>query len=264
MNLLRDILEHKKGEVKIRRSKFPLSVLTTQELYHRPRVSLERSLQAQHFGIIAEIKKASPSKGVLCHEFDPVAIGRSYEEGGAAALSVLTDERFFQGRLDHISRLRAEVRLPLLRKDFILDPYQLHEAKSVGADAALLIVAALDPNQLAVLKTAAEEIGIEPLVEVHNETELTVALELDCRLIGVNNRDLVTFQTDLAISVRLGKMIPRDRLSVSESGIFSAADLNILRRSGFRGALIGESLLRQPNPGESLKTLFSRFRELPV
>jgi indole-3-glycerol phosphate synthase len=150
----------------------------------------------------------------------------------------------------------------LLRKDFVIDPYQLHETKSVGADSVLLIVAALGKTRLADLKIGAEEIGLEPFVEVHDESELSIALDLGCRIIGVNNRDLVTFQTSLDTSVRLGRMIPRDRLAVSESGIGTAANLGLLQASGFRAALIGESLIMQPDPGGALKILLSQFSEL--
>jgi len=262
MNFLHEILDHKAWEVEAKKARFPVNLLTGQELYHLPRVSLESRLRSQPFGVIAEIKCASPSKGIIRDEIDVVAIGRSYERGGAAALSVLTDERFFRGQLEHISHLRTEVRLPLLRKDFILDPYQLHEAKSVGADSVLLILAALERTRLADLKIGAEEMGLEPFVEVHDEQEMSIALDLGCRLIGVNNRDLSTFQTNLETSVRLGKMIPQDRLGVSESGICTAADLDLLRASGFRGALIGESLMTQPDPGGALKILLSQFSEL--
>jgi indole-3-glycerol phosphate synthase len=262
MNFLRDILDFKAWEVEVKKSKHPISGLLSQELYHTPRVSLGERLRTQPFGVIAEIKSASPSKGVIRDEFDVAAIGRSYELGGAAAISVLTDEKFFRGQLDHISRLRAEVRLPLLRKDFVIDPYQLHETKSVGADSVLLIVAALGKTRLADLKIGAEEIGLEPFVEVHDESELSIALDLGCRIIGVNNRDLVTFQTSLDTSVRLGRMIPRDRLAVSESGIGTAANLGLLQASGFRAALIGESLIMQPDPGGALKILLSQFSEL--
>ena len=259
MNFLEKILALKQEEIDVRMRSAPVERLMDRELYRRPRRSLEAALRAKAFGIIAEVKKASPSKGLIRADFDPISVGRQYQQGGASAVSVLTDEQFFGGHLDHLSGLRSAIDLPLLRKDFIVDGYQLHEARGAGADAVLLIVAALDPQKLAELSAGAAELGLESLVEVHNEEELEIAVELDARLIGVNNRDLASFKTLFETSLRLGPMLPPDCLGVGESGIASADDLVKLKQNGFRAALIGELLMKQDNPGAALRVLLDEF-----
>jgi indole-3-glycerol phosphate synthase len=205
--------------------------------------------------VIAEVKKASPSRGVIRPDFDPVAIAHSYAAHGAAALSVLTDEKYFQGQLAHLVAIRKAVSLPLLRKDFTIDPYQVYEACASRADAILLIVAALDDARLRELLRLSQELGLAALMEVHTATELERILPLQPRLIGVNNRDLHTFQTDLATTLRLLPLIPPDVTVVSESGIHTAADVGRLREKGVHAFLVGESLMRAPDPGLKLREL---------
>jgi len=205
--------------------------------------------------VIAEVKKASPSKGVIRPDFAPAAIARGYERGGAHALSVLTDTRFFQGALDHLTAVRAAVSLPVLRKDFIIDPIQVRQSAAAGADALLLIVAALSERQLAELHGAAAELGLDALVEVHTGAELDRALALKPRLIGINNRDLSTFTCDIAATLDLMKRVPARTTAVSESGIRSGAQTAALRAAGVKAVLVGESLVRLADPGPRIREL---------
>ncbi len=205
--------------------------------------------------IIAEAKKASPSKGVIRPDFDPVAIACSYQAGGAQALSVLTDVDFFQGSLAYIPAVRAAVALPVLRKDFIIDPLQIREARAYGADAILLIAAILETSQIEEYRALASELGMDALVEVHDEAEVEKAVAAGSRLIGVNNRDLRDFSMDLNTTFRLQKMIPKDIPLVSESGIRDHQDMLRLAEHGIRAALVGETLMRAADPAEALRTL---------
>ncbi len=206
--------------------------------------------------VIAEIKKASPSRGVLRASFDPVAIARSYEAGGAACLSVLTDRDYFHGAPDYLMAARAACGLPVLRKDFVVDDYQVAESRALGADAILLIVAALDDALLHELADAARELGLAVLAEVHNAAELERALELDARLIGINNRDLRTFAVSLAITLDLLPRIPADRMVVTESGIVAPEHVATMRAHGVQAFLVGEAFMRADDPGAALATLF--------
>ena len=206
--------------------------------------------------IIAEIKKASPSKGVLRENFDPPAIAASYAAHGAACLSVLTDEQFFQGSAAYLKAARSACDLPVLRKDFIVDPYQVFEARAMGADCILLIVAALELGQMKELEATARSLGMAVLVEVHEAGELDAALELDTRLIGVNNRNLRTFETSLDTTLSLLARIPSDRLVVTESGITSGADVHLMRSHGVQAFLVGEAFMRASDPGAALNSLF--------
>jgi indole-3-glycerol phosphate synthase len=223
--------------------------------------SFKMALKTHSPGIIAEIKKASPSAGLIREDFHPVKIAREYQEAGAAAVSVLTEVQHFQGGLEILSSLRWNTSLPLLRKDFIIDPYQVLEARHAGADAVLLIAALLESAELKGLRMEAERYGMDALVEVHNEIELEHALESGATLIGVNNRDLRTFEVSLEVSLSLAKKMPNSVLPVAESGIRTGEDLRRLRDAGYRGFLIGESLLRAPSPGRALAELIrdSRF-----
>ena len=207
------------------------------------------------FALIAEIKQASPSKGLIRADFDPADHARAYEAGGAACLSVLTDAPFFQGHEDYLIAARAACTLPVLRKDFMIDTWQVTEARSIGADAILIIVAALDDAQMAEIESAALERGMDVLVEVHNEAEMTRAAALNTRLIGVNNRDLKRFVTDLATTERLVGLAPEGTLLISESGINSHADLLRLAKCGVRTFLVGESLMRQDDVTAATRTL---------
>jgi indole-3-glycerol phosphate synthase len=206
--------------------------------------------------VIAEVKRASPSKGVLREDFRPAEIAASYEKGGAACLSVLTDREFFQGAPEYLVQARAACALPVLRKDFIVEPYQVYEARAMGADCILLIAAALEPARMAELEGIARSLGMAVLVEVHDAAELEAALALSTPLLGVNNRNLRTFVTDLATTVDLLPRIPRDRIVVTESGILVPPDVARMRAAGVHAFLVGEAFMRAPGPGEALRALF--------
>ncbi len=218
-----------------------------------PRGFMRALVDAPGVAIIAEAKKASPSKGVIQPDFDPVRIAENYARGGAHAMSVLTDVDFFQGSLDYIPLVRAVVDLPVLRKEFIIDPLQIKEAALYGADAILLIAAILDTNQLQEFRLQAEESGLDVLVEVHNEEELEKALQAGSRLVGVNNRNLKDFSVDLDTTFRLQRAMPDDIPLVSESGISTRDDMVRLREAGITAALIGESLMRSSEQGKTLQ-----------
>lgn len=218
--------------------------------------ALERRIAAGQAGVIAEIKKASPSKGVLREHFDPPAIAKSYEAGGAACLSVLTDIDFFQGADAYLQQARAACALPVLRKDFILDPYQVYEARAIDADCILLIVAALADAQMAELAELAEQLGMDVLVEVHDAEELERALKLPCRMLGINNRNLRTFETRLETTLELLNQIPSDRLVVTESGIHAPTDVALMREHRVNVFLVGEAFMRADDPGQRLAELF--------
>ena len=205
--------------------------------------------------VIAEVKKASPSKGIIREDFEPVAIAESYEKGGAACLSVLTDVKYFQGADDYVRRIRTHVELPILRKDFMLDPYQVLEAKAMGADAILVILAMLDDGLAAELTACATELGLSVLPEVHNAEELERALRLETQLIGINNRNLHTFETSLQTTLSLLGEIDEGHTVITESGIFTPNDIRMMNEADVYGFLIGESLMRQADPGAALKKL---------
>lgn len=207
--------------------------------------------------VIAEVKKASPSKGVIRKDFDPVNIALAYEHGGATCLSVLTDERYFQGSDRFLCDIRQSVRLPILRKDFMLDPYQVLEARALGADAVLLIMAMIDDVLAGELCQTAHEQGLAVLPEVHNRNELDRALQLDTSLIGINNRDLHSFHTDISTTLELLPSVPENRTVITESGIATKEDVLRMNQAGVYAFLIGESLMRQPDPGQALKKLLT-------
>jgi indole-3-glycerol phosphate synthase len=207
--------------------------------------------------IIAEIKKASPSAGLICRDFDPLRIAREYKKAGAAALSVITEVHHFQGNLEILAMLRCHTDLPILRKDFIIDPYQILEARRAGADAVLLITALLNPSDLKSLRLEAEKLGIDALVEVHNEAELEKALDAGARFIGVNNRDLRSFEVSLDVSLNMARRIPSGIPAVAESGIRTADDVRRLTEAGYQGFLVGEQFMRAPSPGAALRELRS-------
>lgn len=256
--ILDAIVAHKKEEVFASICERPLSEL--KELIQdqaAPRgfaAALTRDRGGQA-AIIAEVKKASPSKGVIREQFEPVAIALDYEAHGAAAISVLTEKRFFQGSPEYLSAIKKHVSIPVLRKDFLFEIYQIYEARALGADALLLIAAILEKDMLCELLHVTRELGMDALVEVHTRAELDMVLETDALIIGINNRNLSTFKTDIATTVELIKLIPEDRVVVSESGIASRDDMRMLKNSGVAAFLIGESLMRQESPGGKLAEL---------
>jgi indole-3-glycerol phosphate synthase len=218
--------------------------------------SLRRSIEAGRAGVIAEVKKASPSKGVIRADFRPAEIAQSYAAGGASCLSVLTDVQFFQGSPEYLKQARAACDLPVIRKDFIVDPYQVYEARAMGADAILLIVAALDHGLMADLEACAQELGMDVLVEVHDGDELDAALKLKTRLLGINNRNLRTFEVTLDTTIGLLPRIPAERLVVTESAILGPADVKRMRDADVHAFLVGEAFMRAPDPGTELRRLF--------
>lgn len=255
--ILDDILAHKRDEVARRRRGCPPSVLREQPGYHEARRGFARALaDAAWPAVIAELKRASPSRGLIRADYDPVAHARAYERAGAACCSVLTDERFFQGSLAHLTAARAAVALPCLRKDFFVDPYQVEEARAAGADA-VLVIAAAGTGLGAELLGAAAAAGLDALVEVHDEGELEWANGAGAALIGINNRDLRTFVTDLATTERLAPRARAGALVVAESGIRTAADVARMRAAGARALLVGEALMDRPDPGAALQELLA-------
>jgi indole-3-glycerol phosphate synthase len=259
-DILRRILARKAQEIAERSARLPLTQLR-QKLSAAPATrgfvsALRGQLARGEPAVVAEIKKASPSKGVLRADFRPAEIARSYERHGATCLSVLTDVDFFQGTDAYLQQARAACALPVLRKDFTIDPYQVYEARALGADCILLIVAALDDASLRDLNTLAHELRMDVLVEVHDAAELERALPLDTMLIGINNRNLRTFETVLDTTVRLLPMIPKERVVVTESGILDPRDVALMRRHGVHAFLVGEAFMKADDPGQKLSELF--------
>ena len=256
MTILDRILEVKRGEIAAAKDRTPLAMVE-KRAGDAPRVrDFVGSLRAKKPAVIAEVKKASPSRGVLRENFDPAAIAKSYEAGGAACLSVLTDRQFFQGDPAHLVAARGACSLPALRKDFVIDPYQVFESRSYGADCILLIAACLSAAQMRALEDAARQLGMAVLVEVHDADELEAALELRTPLLGINNRNLKTFETRLETTLGLLGRVPDDRMVVTESGILSNADVDRMRAAGVEAFLVGEAFMRKPDPGAALSTLF--------
>ena len=255
--ILATIAEHVRGVLAGRRRATPVEALRDRPLFHSPARDFARSLAGSERRIIAEVKKASPSKGLIRADFDPVAIAQDYAAHGARAISVLTEEHFFQGSLRHLEQIRAAVSVPLLRKDFTLDPYQIVEAKSFGADAVLFIAAMLDGQLMGELRQQASELQMDSLAEVHSEKELEAALKAGAQLIGINNRDLKTFAVDLATTERLAPLVPVGVPAVCESGIDSIEQIRRVETFGIHAFLIGESFMRAPEPGVKLSELLN-------
>ena len=260
--ILEKIIAHKQLEIHRNSQRISQAVLEKQAVVNMPDRrgfirALRARMEAQQAAVIAEIKKASPSQGLIRPDFDPARIARQYAEAGATCLSVLTDEQFFQGSTQYLQQARAACALPVIRKDFIIDPYQVAEAGAMGADCILLIVAALNPPRLRDLAVCAQDLALDVLVEVHNETELDIALSAGFDLIGVNNRNLHDFHTDLETTFRLAALAPDDKLIVTESGIANAGDVKRMMSQGIYGFLIGETFMRADDPGEKLRELFA-------
>ncbi len=259
-DILNRILTVKREEIAARQAQRPLAAVRAAAESAAPARGFEAALRAKiaagRAGVIAESKKASPSKGVLRADYDPAFNARSYEQGGAACLSVLTDTLFFQGSDAHLQAARGACALPVLRKDFTIDPYQVYEARALGADAILLIVAALEPARMAELEATAHAVGLDVLVEAHDADELDRALALKTPLVGINNRNLRTFETSLDTTLSLHGRVPQGHLVITESGILAPADVARMRAAGVNAFLVGEAFMRAPDPGAELARLF--------
>ena len=258
MNQLNKIIETTKETVKKSSSYRSISSLEEDFEKYEKRDFIEAismKVSKEETAIIAEIKKASPSKGLIRQDFEPKKIAEDYEVNGATSLSILTDEPFFQGKLEYLDMARNTCALPILRKDFMIDPYQIYETKASGGDCILLIVAALDLAQLKDFSKLAEELNLDVLIEVHSEDELNTALSIDPRLLGINNRDLTTFEVDKNLAKKLAKQISKDVIVVSESGINSREDILSSKEEGIHSFLIGESFMRKPSPGKALREI---------
>ena len=260
-NILDQILATKKEEIassKLVKSLSDLEIDIRNVEGNRSFIkAIDEKVLRKKTAVIAEIKKASPSKGVIREDFDPSQIAKSYEDGGATCLSVLTDIDYFQGKPEYIGLVKKSCNLPVLRKDFMIDQYQIFESKALGADCILLIVAALELNQMKELESIANELDMDVLVESHDEYELEKALQLNTKLIGINNRNLKTFDVSLQTTLNLLKEIPAGRITVTESGIFTSEDVGLMTQHGIFSFLVGEAFMRDKNPGQSLKKLLN-------
>lgn len=262
-NILDEIVEQTKVNLKKHKNKISFNDLGTMELYEQTSKDFKDALQLENdVAIIAEIKKASPSKGLIRKDFDPKKIAVQYRDGGASAISVLTDTAAFQGSLDDLEIAAREVSIPLLRKDFIIDPYQVKEAKAYGADAVLLIATITEGSQLEELLHATKEFDLQALVECYSEEDFQYVNFSDVDILGVNNRDLRTFDVDLHRGIELLHKAPKETALVSESGLGKPEDLELLYKEGIDAALIGEYFMRQKNPGEALQMMKSKFKNL--
>lgn len=260
MNILEAIIESKKIEVEERKATTPVEVLRQSELYARSRLSLKQFLlDGNRTGIIAEFKRRSPSKGSINEAADVVEVTTAYANNGASALSVLTDELFFGGSTEDLIKARVN-QIPILRKDFVIDEYQIEEARAMGADVILLIAACLTPDEVKRLAAYAKDLGLEVLLELHAEEELEHICE-ETEIIGINNRDLKTFKVDIERSLRMAEQIPADKIKVAESGINSIENILLFKQNGFRGFLIGENFMKEENPSAAFERFVNNLKE---
>ena len=256
--ILDTIIAHKQKELAAEQAQAPLTQLETEVVNLPPTRDFREAIAGSGtVKLIAEVKKKSPSKGIIREDFDPISIAEAYVQNGAAAISVLTDKHFFAGELAYLRAIRDIVDVPLLRKDFTIDPYHIYQARVAGADAILLIVAALTETQLRTFMDVANSLSLACLVEVHTPEELAIALDVEAQIIGINNRDLRTFHTDIATTFRLREAIPADKVVVSESGIYSREDVTKLQEANVQAMLVGESLMRSPDIGKQVQLLIS-------
>jgi indole-3-glycerol phosphate synthase len=255
--ILNEIVEHNLQELELKKRSFPMAELRSMALQQTPPLDLVSALRGDGIQLIAEVKKASPSRGIIRPDFDPVEIAQIYADNGASAISVLTEARYFQGSLSHLADIRNALhkKLPLLRKDFIFDHYQIYESRAYGADSLLLIVAILKPAKLKELLQLSHELHMSCLIETHNEAEVEIALNSEAKIIGINNRDLTNFSVDIANTERLRPLIPPDRIVVSESGIQEGKDIERLRQLGVNAAIVGESLMSAPDIATKMREL---------
>ncbi|MEX0287580.1 MAG: indole-3-glycerol phosphate synthase TrpC [Flavobacteriaceae bacterium] len=260
MDILQKIVADKRVEVKLKKGLIPVSQLEASVLFERTPISLATKLQNSNAGIIAEHKRRSPSKAIINNDLSVSEVARGYEDAGVSGMSVLTDGKYFGGSAEDLLLARASVDIPLLRKEFIIDEYQIVEAKAIGADLVLLIAAILDRKQIEELSLTAKRLGLEVLLEVHNEEELERSIMPSLDLLGVNNRNLKTFEVDLNTSKELSTKIPEDFIKVSESGISNTSAIKDLRNYGFQGFLIGENFMKTDNPGESALEFINDLR----
>lgn len=259
--ILDKIVARKLKEIRSAKKNLSLDALIKKTKPAAPKFALSRALRARRpgIGVIAEIKRKSPSKGVIRKNFNPSEIARQYRLGGAAALSILTDKDFFGGSLEILKKVRSETSLPILRKEFILDEYQIYEARQAGANAILLIAAILSPFSMKKFYALATQLGMDTIFEVHDQEELKAVLPIQPKIIGINNRNLKTFEVDLAVTAKLAKNIPSKILIISESGIHTPEDIVRVLRTGAKAVLVGESLMKAPDPGQALQRLLGTF-----
>lgn len=260
-NVLERIVEQTGLDLQKRKKEISFNDLHSLEHFEKERIDFKTALKRDRISIIAEVKKASPSKGIIRNDFNPVDIALRYEEGGASAISVLTDKPFFKGDLEFLSAISKRVRLPLLRKDFIIDPFQIKEARAFGADAVLIIVAITEGDQLNELIAAAKEFGLSALVECYDQTDFDRLNFEGVDILGVNNRDLKYFNVDVHRGISILKQAPEDTILVSESGISTGEDIALLKREGIQSVLIGEHFMRQENPGKAVSELLEQGEE---
>lgn len=262
MNILDQIIAHKKREIALRKSVVSANQLENSELFNSRTTSLSKSVLHSPFGIIAEHKRRSPSKATINHHLSLEGVVKGYEDAGASGISVLTDSKFFGGSSDDLLMAKASVKTPVLRKEFIIDEYQILEAKAFGADAILLIASVLSPEELKALTAFAHSIALEVLLEVHNQEELNKSLASGADMIGVNNRNLKTFEVHLDTSLALANEIPNDFVKISESGLHTAEAIKLLKSAGFNGFLMGEAFMKTNNPGGELATIIEQLKAI--